>query len=213
MSPLTWRVRLLRLDSVVTRRFGRPLGRLAAPLGRAWSGYWRWKAANDPTVRIRRVASAEAFDGLWRTLEEHRPPRTAHSIVRDGAWIHWRYLSAPDANYTIWLADRGGSPIGYCVSRVRSADGRRIGYVAESGVVSDEAIVHDMLLAAAVSDLDREGAELVSSLAVPGTPADKALRRAGFLFSWGSFKVQIVPLQAQTPLSLSDVCGGDFDVV
>ena len=213
LFPLTWRVRPLRLDAIIARRFGRPLGLLAAPFGHAWSGYWRWKAGSDPMVRIRRVVSAEAFDDLWRSLEQHRGPCTTYSIIRDRAWIEWRYLSAPDAKYVVWLAERADAPVGYCVSRLHDAGGRLVGYLAESAAVSNDATVQEMLLATAASALYDDGAELVASLAVPGTAADAALWRAGFLFSWGSFSVQMVPLQSDALLPFSEVCGGDFDVV
>jgi hypothetical protein len=60
--------------------------------------------------------------------------------------------------------------------------------------IGDELAVRRAQLAEAVGFLDREGVELVASLAVPGTPLERALRRAGFLFSWGEFRLQMVPL-------------------
>jgi GNAT superfamily N-acetyltransferase len=213
LFPLSWRVRLLRPDRIVTRRLGRPLGLVAAAFSGPWKAFRRGGPPSDPTVRIRRAVAADAFDSLWPILERLRGSPTAYSIVRDRAWIEWRYLSAPDASYRIWVAEKLDSPIGYCVSRLVDRDGRDVGFVAELAAAGDDATVLRLLLDNAVADLDREGAELVAALAMPGTPADRALRRAGFLFSWGSFTVQMVPLRSATPSSFSEVHGGDFDVV
>jgi len=213
LFPLTWRVRLLRPDRIVARRLGRPLALAAKALSRPWNAYWRRRIRDDPAVRIRRVGAADVFDRLWPILEQSRGSSTTYSIVRDRAWIDWRYLSAPDASYRIWVAETVESPIGYCVSRLVNRDGRNVGLVAELAAAGDEDGVLHRLLGHAVSDLDREGAELVAALAMPGTPADGALRRAGFLFGWGSFTVQTVPLRSATPFPFSEVHGGDFDVV
>lgn len=92
-------------------------------------------------------------------------------------------------------------------------DGRRVGYIPEMAAIGDELAVQRALLAEAVGFLDREGVELVASRAVPGTPLERALRRAGFLFSWGEFRLQMVPVQSESVVPLCGVCGGDFDVV
>jgi hypothetical protein len=47
----------------------------------------------------------------------------------------------------------------------------------------------------------------------------QTFRRAGFLFSWGSFTVQFVPLAPDLPSNILrnpqswNMAGGDFDVI
>jgi hypothetical protein len=48
---------------------------------------------------------------------------------------------------------------------------------------------------------------------VPGTAADAAMTRTGFLFSWGRFSVRTIPLQSETSPAFFNTFGGDFDVV
>jgi hypothetical protein len=213
LFPLTWRIRPLHIDRTVDRWFGRAAKRAVTPLDRGWNRYWQWRTKGDPTVRINRVTSAEGFDRLWHAREAHRVPHTSFTIVRDRHWIEWRYLSAPDTRYTVWLADWAGDPVGHCVARIQELEGHRVGYIAEFSAVDDDPMTQRMLLTEAAAELSREGAEFAAALAVPGTPAHRALGRAGFLFSWGSFRVHAVPLRHAGVPSFTDVSGGDFDVV
>lgn len=213
VGRLAWRLRPLRPDRIIGARFGAPIGRLMQPASRAWVRFWKRRVTSEPGIQVRRVASAEAFGDLWQRLEATRPAPASWTIVRDGAWIERRYLSAPDVDYRVWVAWRSGTPAGYCVSRARDTAGRRLGYIAEAAAVHGDAVVLRALLAAAVDDLEAAGAEIAAALAMPGSATDTALRRAGFLFSWGTFSVQMVPLRPDGLFSFSEIQGGDFDVV
>jgi hypothetical protein len=113
----------------------------------------------------------------------------------------------------VWIAERDSTPVGYAVTRVRDAAGRRLGYVAELDAIGSDRPVLADLLAHAVTHLRDRGAELVAALAVPGTALDRSLVRAGFLFSWGAFNVHAVSLARAGPLAFHELQAGDFDVV
>ena len=213
LFPLAWCVRPIDVEAIVSRRLGSLAGAAGRPIGRLWGRYWRRRAPHDPALQVRRVWSAEAFDRLWPALEHQRPMQSGYTIIRDRAWIEWRYLRAPDVSYAVWLAERAGMPAGYAVTRMREESGRRLGYLAELAAIGDHPVVSSALIDAAVAHLGAEGVELVASLIVPGSPPEVAFRRAGFLFSWGRFRVHAVPLQSDAVPSLSSVFGGDFDVV
>jgi hypothetical protein len=213
LFPLAWRVRPIDFGAIGSRRFGSVARPLAASAATLWNRYWGLRTGVDPTIAVRRATSLNVFDDLWRRIGTTSTSADSFTIVRDRAWIDWRYIRPPDHEYRIWIAERHGVTIGYYVSRLRVDGERRIGYIAEFGAVPDAPGVEATLLAHAVADLGRDGAEAVASLARPRCPADRALRAAGFVFSWGSFSVQAVPLQSTEPPILSAVFGGDFDVV
>jgi hypothetical protein len=219
LFPLVWRIRPLRFDRLVERRAGRIAGSLAAPIGFAYARWWRAHPSSTREIQIRRASSADVFDDIWaRRTSTHsaapsRTPTHPVTIVRDAAWINWRYFSVPDIDYRVDVAERNGDPSGYCVSRLRVIDGRRMGYIAELATVGDDLATERALIDHAVRALTEDDAELVASLARPETTLDRALRAAGFLFSWGQFDVQMVPLGAGGVASMDDVFGGDFDVV
>jgi hypothetical protein len=148
-----------------------------------------------------------------KRLEDKRP----FSIVRDGAWIDWRYLSVPDWPYRVLLARRAGQPVGYIVYWLQSFPGGKAGIVAE--ILYEDAGVRDRLMTAVLKALQAAGAESLIGLAVPGTAESDDLKRVGAVFSWGAFDVWILPLDGALDFSrLREranwlIHGGDFDVI
>jgi len=213
LFPLAWRLHPLRLDRIVARRYGLLAQTVARMANAPWNIYWARRRRTNSEIHIRRVTTAHCFDDFWRRLETSRGQRSICTLVRDREWIDWRYLSAPDSTYVVLIAEADDAVVGYAVCRLRVDGDRRVGYVPELAALKDDATVLQALLRSAITELAANGAELVASLTRPGTPLDRVLRGAGFLFSWGAFSVQAVPLQmADTPV-LVDVHGGDFDVV
>jgi hypothetical protein len=211
VSRLRWRVRLLRPERTAARRLGVPLLARLGLAGAIWNGAWRWSMRTDATVSVRRVTSpAAALDRLWSRLAGEVQDR--YRLVRDGAWVAWRYLTAPGASYSVWLAERSGEPVGYCVASTRTVDGRQTGYLCELLTAAGDDGARHSLVRAAVDALAGAGAESVATLATPGTDLDRTLRRAGFLTSWGDFSAQIVTLQPGARQGAWDFSGGDFDV-
>jgi hypothetical protein len=212
---LQWQVRWLRPEAVLARRLRLPpLARLAG-LGAVWNGLWEARLPPaDARVQVRPVREAgPEFDALWQACAA----QARASLVRDSAWVQWRYLSAPALDYVVLLAEREGTPAGYLAYRIESAAGRRVGYIADVAALPDGAALA-ALLRRALADMRAGGAETAAGLFVPGTAAHQALRRAGFVFSWGAYTVGLVPLAGDLPMDvLRDprawaLAGGDFDV-
>jgi hypothetical protein len=217
LFPLQWRVRWLRPEALLARRLRWPsLSRLRL-VSTMWNVIWdRRLPARDNAPDVRPVSTAgPEFDALWQACA----PEIRASVVRDAAWVGWRYLSAPALAYQVLLAERAGAPAGYVAYRLETAGERRIGYIAEVFTRRGDDLARLVLIRQAVNRLRLDGADLAVSLAVPGTPPDHAFRRAGFISSWGSFSVEVVPLASDLPLEgLRDphaweLAGGDFDVI
>lgn len=216
LFPLQWLVRPLRPQAILARRARLPmLGRLA-PLGALWNGFWDSRLRRDVTIRTRRVERAgPEFDVLWG-----RCGASAQlSVVRDSAWVNWRYLDAPSQAYRILLAERAGQPIGYAAYRVEEIRGGRAGVIAELFAAQDDSAGRRTLIGTAIDALRAAGADSAATLAIPDTPLYRDLARAGFLRRRGAFSVQIVPLDPRLPMDLLRdprnwiMAGGDFDVV
>jgi hypothetical protein len=186
-------------------------------VGTAWNAVWdRRLPAHDKTLDVRPVSAAgPEFDALWQACA----PEVRASVVRDAAWVNWRYLSAPAQAYQVLVAERAGVPAGYLAYRLETAADRRLGYIAEVFTRRSDNLARLALIRQAVNRLRLDGADLAVSLAVPTTPLHHALRRAGFISSWGSFSVELVPLASDLPMEeLRDphaweLAGGDFDVI
>jgi hypothetical protein len=216
LFPLQWLIRPLQPQQLIARRLGQPL----AARWLAWLGWlaalpWRPATRRDPAVQCGPIqAAGPEIDGLWR--ENSAAPD--FSVVRDSAWLRWRYLSPPASQYHVWLARRGDQVAGYLAYRLEERQGRRLAFIVELWCPADDrarrSLLHDVL-----AELAAAGVELVATLAVPGSEVHRFWRRAGFFFSWGAFTVQLVPLDPDLSFSeLADpgrwaIFGGDFDVV
>jgi hypothetical protein len=217
LFPLHWLIRPLRPEAVLARRLRLPaLSRLAA-VGALWNSFWDRTLQPDATVQIRRVDRAgPEIDRLWRACLAD----AQLSVVRDSAWVNWRYLTAPSLNYHILLAERAGQPVGYLAYRLEENDGRTWGYIAELQAPQADAKARGALIGQATARMRAAGAEVALTLAVPGTWMYHAFRRAGFIWRRrGFFTVQVVPLDPSLPMDLLrdpqnwNVAGGDFDVI
>jgi hypothetical protein len=132
--------------------------------------------------------------------------------------VAWRYGGPSRDPYRLTLAERAGSPAGYAVHRIARIDGRTVACVPEIFAPGDplalRGLVRDVVARAAAEDSDS-----VVTLAVPGSRVDHELRRAGFLFSPGAYRLEAVRLDPTIPAStLGDprgwcLTGGDFDVI
>ncbi len=215
LFPLQWLVRPLRPEALLARRLKmHPLTHLTL-IASAWNRAWTRRLQHDTSIKIRSVTQAgPEFDQLWCLLEDDVPI----SLVRDSAWVNWRYLNAPAFDYHVALAERSGHPTGYVVYRWDADLDRRVGVIAEVLAPRSEARTRDELIRAALIALQTAGAELVVALAVPGTALWQTFRRAGF-WPRAQFGVQLVPLDPQLPIEqLRDphqwnLSGGDFDVI
>jgi predicted N-acetyltransferase YhbS len=213
---LQWLVRPLRPEAILARRTRiRALARLT-PVGALWNGVWNSRLRRDATISVRRVERAgNEFDALWERCGAEAPV----SVVRDSAWVNWRYLDVPSRAYRVLLAERAGQPLGYLAYRVEESPGGRAGVIAELYAGRDDAAARRALIRAAIDELRAAGAESAATLAIPDAPLYHDLARAGFLRRRGAFSVQIVPLDPALPMDVLrdprnwSVAGGDFDVV
>jgi GNAT superfamily N-acetyltransferase len=151
---------------------------LAGPAARAWS------LARRPRGRLgidvdRATAPGPEFDGLWESV------RTGYGniLVRDRAFLDWRFVQAPTRRYEILAARKDGRLLGYLVSTMTAVQGLRW------------AMIMDMLVAdsregrAAAARLVEEhvrraraaGADLAAGLMFRHAPAAAGMRRNGFL--------------------------------
>jgi hypothetical protein len=85
--------------------------------------------ASDPTFRVRRLSAPEpALDALWAAAA----PRWEHAVVRDAAWLAWRYFAAPGGPYRVLVAESDTQPLGYVAFKIEASPGRAVrGWIAD----------------------------------------------------------------------------------
>jgi hypothetical protein len=175
----------------------------------------RWLRPEVLLARRARLPGLSRLAGVgaaWNSVWDGRLPVDPVIAVRPVA------EAGPELYHVLW-AERAGAPAGYLAYRVEEAPGRRLGYIAELFTRRSDDRARAALIRRAVSELRAAGADTAAVLVVPATPAQQAFRRAGFISSWGSFSVELVPLAADLPMDVLrdprawEMAGGDFDVV
>ena len=155
-----------------------------------------------------------AFDCLWEKVGGE----AAITLVRDRAWLAWRYAECPRQVYHLMLAERAGVPAGYAVfSVVREP---RATFLAIPEVFAPgDAEAFRALVQESVARAEREDADTVVTFAVPGSAAARAFRAAGFRMTRSGWSLEVNRLDPAIPSSaLQDpgawwVSAGDFDVI
>lgn len=211
--PMRRLVRLLRPERVLARRARLPFLADLPQVGRLWNRLWDRAAPPDVAVRPLAAATPE-IDAVWARATAH----VQTSLVRDRAWVAWRYCDCPYRTYQLTLAERAEGPAGYAVYSILRHDGAASVLVPEIFAPGDsaalQALIRDVVARATAADADT-----VATLAVSGSHIERELRRAGFLSARGGWPVEVIQLDPALPrAALRDpegwwLVGGDFDVI
>lgn len=175
-------VRPLAVGPVLTRVAHEPGAGWLRPLARSY----RWLGGGAPQRAARRVRSPdgvrisrvtrfdERFDALWARVRK----RHAVLVVRDCAYLNWRFCERPDASYTILVAEREEELLGYVVARAAERSGIRWGYLVDA-VCPGSGPPLRALYREAIEHMRRDGAAAVSCVASEGSHR-RLLARLGF---------------------------------
>ncbi|MGO9242758.1 MAG: hypothetical protein ACLQBJ_18300 [Bryobacteraceae bacterium] len=165
---------------------------LSAFAGPLTGALMRWKQAR-PNAAVA-VGEIEAFTSDFDDLAT--PPSAPGSIglLKDAAYLDWRYVRRPGACYHRLIASRSGQPAGLLVWR---ADiGTCDGYLLELAARDDDPATLDALLEAACEQMRSARVGLVAASFPRGSTAARALTRAGFtgLYTrWKKMSLAYVP--------------------
>jgi hypothetical protein len=212
---LQWLVSPIRLEVFAARTLRMPWLRRATIASHIMARLLRNRLREDPRIELREITEvSDGFDRLWERCKAD----AAFAPVRDSAWVQWRFLSSPARKYHVVLARRDGDAVGYYASHIAPASNKTSAFLAEVMAPADEPVVLESLIADAIRSAQAAGADILATLAIPGSALHALLRRAGF-FSGPSFGVHIVPFS--TELSMDRLrepqnwrlSGAEFDVV
>jgi GNAT superfamily N-acetyltransferase len=219
LSPgVAFRAYPLRLGALLASRLGPPwksAAHLAGPVFELALGARRWLSGlrRDDGVDVEEQKVFGAWsDAIWEQAGADYPI----VVIRDRAYLTWKYERHPLWKYRILLASKAGRPLGYATFRLREGPSGPTGVVQEIFAPRAASAVRRALLRAAVRSARAGGADAVKVLATDSAVVED-LRREGFLrvrSSPGFF----VPRQAglDGPGILDPRCwyltGGDSDL-
>ncbi len=131
------------------------------------------------SLRIDKVARFDdAFDAFWARVEQKYPV----ALVRDAAWLNWRYKDVPTRDYRALAAYDGQRLAGYAVTRFSMFQGVRTGLIVDLLVEPTQQgeQAAQALVAEATSFFIQEGLHLAGCLMLPTSQEFRALRRQGY---------------------------------
>ncbi len=197
------------------------------------------KAAKMPTMRVLQPAlsvylrvfsfreagpieEVKDVDASFDQLMEACRSQAVCLVERNQAYLRWRFLQHPTRRYRMWAIRSGSEVKGYVVTRLTGVDGVRCGMVVDCLVREGHSA--RVLLAHAISELQREGADLIGCLMPNNTFGARALRSLGFQICPRRFLPQPFPVifrwhaQEPSPQELFSLehwylTMGDYDAV
>jgi len=216
LFPLRWRVHPLRPYRLLARRLGIQTDVSTHAINRWWRWWWNRGASRPHAVTVRDLTHDDlGADTIWQRLRE----RVAFSVVRDQAWIRWRYEAAPHQRYRVFLAERAGDPVGFAAYGLTGTSPFARAVITEVCTIPGDVVTVRALVRHVARTAVGDGAASLATLAVPATWLDRVLRRMGFWFTPAAFRMACVRLDPTLTLpALRDrsawcIGGGDFDVV
>lgn len=160
---------------------GRGLPRLLSGVGKVAEPFVRVKErvlpGGDRESREMTGRFDASFDELWGSVSTGRPV----AVVRDAAYLNWRYVDCPGRCYRRIAAFGGGKLQGLAVIRCKTQ--RRAAYLLELYARGDDPCTLSALLDSAVQLAATEQMGLVTACFPAGSAEERALRRMGFQ-SW-----------------------------
>jgi hypothetical protein len=217
--PAAWLRRPLLSHQAIAERF-RLSGALLWPVkGAARLAQSRWDRSlyrAEDGVAVESVDHpGSEFDELWENLGGLYEAL----VVRDLAWVTYRYVDVPSCDYQLFLARRSGHPVGYLALRLTEGSHGPTGWILDIFTAPDDEGSRAVLLLAALSALNEARASSVRVLLPPGTQLYGQLRDSGFSTVTGEFGCHVVPLAWTDPLPLFFDPGrwftmaGDYDII
>jgi hypothetical protein len=180
-----------------------PAGRLAQPLI-GLRGLHRQKKSD---IEIRSTAQfGPEFDELWA----ENASRQNISVLKDAAYLSWRYLKCPDRGYKPFSAFRGGKLEGFIV--VRGGGESAEGYILELIVRNAASEVAQALLVHGLNALAESGAGIVRASFPARSPEAAALRRIGFS-PWATpfWGMQLVVASERDPADAPELAAANWN--
>jgi hypothetical protein len=131
-------------------------------------------------IRVEAVDKFDAsFDEFWGRVKD----KSWVMVIRDRAFLAWRFASVSDRSYQILVARGGERMLGYAVLRCVTIRGIKTGLVTDL-LVSDDTwgeTAGRYLMAEAEAFFRGQGMSVSAALALPSVPEYHILRRARYV--------------------------------
>jgi GNAT superfamily N-acetyltransferase len=163
---------------------GRPLEALALPL-RAFEHMLKVAGERGSASVLPLDRFSSWADTLWAQLA----PRLGTCVVRDAAYLNWRFCASP-YSYRRYALHRDGSPVAFAVTTFSHTRLGKLCHLLELMVPDGDRAGARLLLAHTFLDAAREGATGICTIATRRHPHYRTMLHAGFVRAPGRLKAQ-----------------------
>ncbi len=181
LIDLPFRARPLKPGTILAEKFGAGsiMKFAGAPTGAVFNRMYPVRAqSGDP--ELRKIDSfGPEFDDLWTSVAG-----SFNCVVkRDAAYLNWRYIAKPGADYSIFGAyDTTGRLAGYSVLKTIIQGEVRQGHLLDVLAVNHDGKTASALIRAATRRFNEQDCDVAICLMLEHAPYYNLLRRHGFIF-------------------------------
>ena len=130
----------------------------------------------------RKIRKVESFDERVNALWENVSQKLGNAVVRDAAYLNWRYCSPLKPLYEVFVAERKDQLVGYIVLRIRNdPDGLKEALVADILAKDHSPLTASQLILSAVRFAVKNHCDVVRVWCLKHSPYASYLRALGFL--------------------------------
>jgi GNAT superfamily N-acetyltransferase len=177
----------------------------------------------DKDIAIEKIKEfGSEFDGFWETVKNAYP----NCLIRNRAFLDWRFVRQPTRRYDIFAARKGGRLLAYLAGTLTTIEGLRWGMIVDmlAADTPEGRAAGRGVVAAFHRHIRSEGADLAAALMLKRAPPAKALRRNGYLVCPRSFLPREFPVLLRWNMPSAPPAGffdleswhltlGDYDAV
>lgn len=171
IRPLNWKSSLkLKIDNKFLLKISAALGNLTQ--------HTIFRTKKVPAVKNFKIAKISSFDDRIDDFWNEISNQYKIMAVRRKAYLNWRYR-APDANYSILIAEKAHKILGYIVFGYRLHRGVKEGHIFDL-IAQSEEIMH-CLISRSVGDCHKEKVDLIRHSLIANQSYQRVVRRCGFI--------------------------------
>lgn len=155
------------------------------------------KVSDEDMPKVRKISHFDdRINEFWNTISND------YNIIRirDKKYLNWRYVDAPNADYTIYVAEEGGKICGYIILGCKDARGLIFGHIYDIIAPTSRGDIIQCLIAKAIEYFMDVKVDAILSQMVPNKIYHKALLKNGFIPRFRS-KGRFITYNASTKLS------------
>ncbi len=117
----------------------------------------------------------DRINEFWANISNHYKIM----VVRDRNYLNWRYVTVPDVDYSIYIAEKAAEIWGYLVLRCMERDQTKVGIIFVTLAQSQN--IAQCLVSEAIKHCEQEKADLVYYSMIANKTHIKGFRRNGFI--------------------------------